>query len=104
MRKGLLIHNLKAGSLDVELLPKLVSALGEVVSVDIEQLREAGDALQYAKPINVTGSLSLEEMARSRAWPPIWSARRFLRHIPAGTFDNSPEASGYPSTQSRPVT
>ena len=36
MRKGLFIHNLKAGSLDVELLPKLVSTLGEVVSVDIE--------------------------------------------------------------------
>ena len=49
MRKGLLIHNLKAGSLDVELLPKLVFALGEVVSVDIEQLDEAGDALQYAE-------------------------------------------------------
>ena len=49
MRKGLLIHNPKAGSLDVELLPKLVSALGEVVSVDIEQLGEAGDAVQYAE-------------------------------------------------------
>jgi hypothetical protein len=49
MGKGLLIHNRKAGSLDVELIPKLVSALGEVISVDIEQLGEASDALQYAE-------------------------------------------------------
>ena len=33
----------------MELLPKLVSALGEVVSVDIEQLGEAGEASQYAE-------------------------------------------------------
>jgi hypothetical protein len=32
MPKGLLIHNLKAGALDVELIPKLVSALGDVIS------------------------------------------------------------------------
>jgi len=49
MPKGLLIHNPKAGSLDAELLPKLVSALGEVVSVSIEELGEAGNALRYAK-------------------------------------------------------
>ena len=35
--------------MEVDLLAKLVSALGEVVSVDIEQLRETGDALRYAE-------------------------------------------------------
>jgi hypothetical protein len=33
--KGLLIYSPKAGSLDIELLPKLVSALGNVITIDI---------------------------------------------------------------------
>ena len=96
MRKGLLIHNLKAGSLDVELLPKLVSALGEVVSVDIEQLGEAGEHHNMPKPITVIGSLSLEGMARSRAWPPIYSRRFPLGIIPTGTFNNFARSLGLP--------
>jgi hypothetical protein len=76
MRKGLLIHNLKAGSLDVELLPKLVSALGEVVSVDIEQLGEAGEASQYAEASHCDW-IAVAGMARSRAWPRIYSVQGF---------------------------
>jgi Diacylglycerol kinase catalytic domain len=89
MRKGLLIHNRKAGSLDVELLPKLISALGEVLSVDIEQLGEAGDALQYAEANHcewiaaVGGDGTVESVASSlvgTAFP--------LGVVPAGTFNN----------------
>jgi diacylglycerol kinase family enzyme len=94
MRKGLLIHNLKAGSLDVELLPKLVSTLGEVVSVDIEQLGEAGDALKYAEAnqcdgIAVAGGDGTVESVASNS-----VGTRFLGIFPAGTFNNfarSPE-------------
>ena len=89
MRKGLLIHNQKAGSLDVELLPKLVSALGEVVSVDIEQLGEAGDALQYAEAnhcdwIAVAGGDGTVESVASN----LVGTRFPLGIIPAGTFNN----------------
>src|SRR6476620_1451084 len=89
MRKGLLIHNLKAGSLDVELLPKLVSALGEVVSVDIEQLGEAGDAVQCAEAnhcdwIAVAGGDGTVESVASN----LVGTRFPLGIIPAGTFNN----------------
>jgi hypothetical protein len=57
------------------------------------------------KPITVTGSLSLEEMARSKAWPRIWWARGFLWALfPQEHLTTSPEASTYPSTPSRPIT
>jgi hypothetical protein len=49
MPRGLLIHNLKARSLNPELLPKLVSSLGEVALAGVEELGEAGNPLQYAK-------------------------------------------------------
>ncbi len=48
MPKGLLIHNLKARVLDEELLPKLESTLGDVVSISIEKLGGGGNALRYA--------------------------------------------------------
>ena len=91
MRKGLLIHNLKAGSLDVELLPKLVSTLGEVVSVDIEQLGEAGDAFQYAEAnhcdwIAVAGGDGTVESVASN----LVGTKFPLGIIPAGTFNNFP--------------
>ena len=45
---------------------------------DIEQRGEAGTHCNTPKRITVTGSLSLEEMARSKAWHPFRSARGFL--------------------------
>jgi hypothetical protein len=54
MRKGLLIYNPKAGSLDVGLLPRLVSALGEVISVDLEQLGEAPARRRHRSRRSVT--------------------------------------------------
>jgi diacylglycerol kinase family enzyme len=89
MRKGLLIHNLKAGSLDEELLSKLVSALGEVVSVDIEQLGEGGDALQYAEAndcdwIAVAGGDGTVESVASD----LVGTKFPLGIISAGTFNN----------------
>ena len=89
MGKGLVIHNRKAGSLDVDLLPKLISALGEVLSVDIEQLGEAGDALHYAEANHcewiaaVGGDGTVESVASSlvgTSFP--------LGVVPAGTFNN----------------
>ena len=97
MRKGLLIHNLKGGSLDVELLQKLVFVLGEVVSVDIEQLDEAGDALQYAEAshcdwIAVAGGDGTVESVASN----LVGARFPLGIIPAGTFNNFARSLGLP--------
>ncbi len=97
MRKGLLIHNLKAGSLDVELLPKLVSALGEVVSVDIEQLGEAGEASQYAEAnhcdwIAVAGGDGTVESVASN----LLGTRFPLGIIPTGTFNNFARSLGLP--------
>ena len=89
MRKGLLIHNPKAGSLDVELLPKLISALGEVVSLDIEQLGEAGGPLQYAEANHCDwiavagGDGTVESVASNLVGTPFP-----LGIIPAGTFNN----------------
>jgi diacylglycerol kinase (ATP) len=89
MQKGLLIHNPKAGSLGIDLLPKLVSALGEVVSVNIEQLREAGHPLQYAEANHCDwiavagGDGTVESVASSLV------ATTFpLGIIPVGTFNN----------------
>src|SRR6476646_1318616 len=49
------------------------------------------------KPVTVTGLLSLEEMARSRAWPRIWSARGFPWALfPQEHLTTSPEASACP--------
>ena len=89
MPKGLLVHNTKAGSLDEELLPKLVSALGEVVSVDIGQLGEAGDALQYAEDnhcewIAVAGGDGSVERVASNLIDTTFP----LGIISAGTFNN----------------
>ena len=38
MPRGLLIYSLKAGSFDAALLPKIVAALGDVISRDIEEI------------------------------------------------------------------
>ena len=89
MPKGLLIHNPKAGSLDAELLSKLVSALGEVASVSIEELGEAGNPLHYAKAnrcdwIAVAGGDGTVESVAS----PLVGTTLPLGIIPAGTFNN----------------
>ena len=97
MRKGLLIHNRKAGSLDVELIPKLVSALGEVISVDIEQLGEAGDPLQYAEAnhcdwIAVAGGDGTVESVAANLVGTVFP----FGIIPAGTFNNFARSLGLP--------
>jgi diacylglycerol kinase (ATP) len=89
MPKGLLIHNPKAGSLDTELLPKLVSALREVASVSIAELGEAGNALRYAKAnrcdwIAVAGGDGTVESVAST----LVGTTLPLGIISAGTFNN----------------
>ena len=105
MQKGLLIHNPKAGSRGIDLLPKLVSALGEVVSVNIEQLREAGLALQYAEAnhcdwIAVAGGDGTVESVASSVVDTTFP----LGIIPVGTFNNFARSLDLPSTQSRRAT
>ncbi len=105
MPGGLLIHNPKAGSLDAELLPKLVSSLGEVASASVEELGEAGNALQYAKAnrcewIAVAGGDgTVESVAVSVGWHKALP----LGIIPAGTFNNFARSLDLPSTPSRPA-
>ncbi|MGB7790259.1 MAG: diacylglycerol kinase family protein [Terrimicrobiaceae bacterium] len=89
MPRGLLIHNLKARSLNPELLPKLVSSLGEVALASVEELGEAGDPLQYAKAnrcewIAVAGGDGTVESVASA----LIGTRFPLGIIPAGTFNN----------------
>ena len=89
MPRGLLIHNLKARSLNAALLPKLVSTLGDVESASFEELGEAGNALEYAKDkhcdwIAVAGG---DGTAESVAAGLVGTALP-LGIIPAGTFNN----------------
>ncbi len=89
MPRGLLIHNLKAGSLDAKLLPKLVSALGAVASVSVEELGEAENALRYAKAngydwIAVAGGDGTVESVAAT----LIGETLPLGIIPAGTFNN----------------
>ena len=88
-RKAFSSTILKAGSLDAKLLPKLVSALGEVASVSIEELGEAGNALRYAKAnrcdwIAVAGGDGTVESVAST----LVGTTLPLGIIPAGTFNN----------------
>jgi diacylglycerol kinase family enzyme len=98
--KGLLIYSLKAGSLDSELLPKLVSGLGDVIKIDIEHLQEEGGTLRYAEAnhcdwIAVAGGDGTVESVASD-----WSARRTLWALfPQAHSITLPEAFICPSTR-----
>ena len=91
--------------MEVDLLAKVVSALGEVVSVDIEQLRETGDALHHADAhhcdwIGVAGGDgTVESVASSLVGTTfLWAL------FPRAHLTTLPEASTCPSTPSRPAT
>src|SRR4029453_13776868 len=77
--------------------PNLVSALDEVVSVDIERIEEAGAPLQYAEASHCDwiavagGEGTVERVASSLAGTPFP-----LGFIPAGTFNNFPRSLGLP--------
>ncbi len=89
MSRGLLIHNTKAGSLNPELLSKIVAALGEVVPRDIAEIENADDTVSYAKSqrcewIAVAGGDgTVESIASTMVGTEIP-----LGVIPAGTYNN----------------
>ena len=89
MPGGLLIHNLKSGSLDAELLEKLTAALGGPVSADIEELGEADNALNRAREnhcdwVAVAGGDGTVEQVAST----LIGATVPLGIVPVGTFNN----------------
>ena len=61
MRKGLLIYSREGGVVRIELLPKLGSALGDVITIDIEHL-----ANDYATPEAIT-NVDMVVARRSRS-------------------------------------
>jgi diacylglycerol kinase (ATP) len=89
MPGGFLIYNQKAGSLDGAILPKLVSALGEVIARDIEELGDAKNALRYARTHHCKwiavagGDGTVESVASAMLGTPLP-----LGVIPAGTYNN----------------
>lgn len=89
MSRGLLIHNTKAGSLNPELLSKIVAALGDVVPRDIAEIENADDTVSYAKSrqcewIAVAGGDgTVESIASTMVGTEIP-----LGVIPAGTYNN----------------
>jgi diacylglycerol kinase (ATP) len=89
VEKGRVIYSPKAGSFDIELLPKLVSALGNVITIDIEHLQEEGATLRYAEAndcdwIAVAGGDGTVESVASD----LVGTTLPLGIIPAGTFNN----------------
>ncbi len=89
MSRGLLIHNQKAGSLDAALLSKIVAALGDVISRDIEEIGGTSAILPYARAAHCEwigaagGDGTVESVASAMLGTPVP-----LGIIPAGTFNN----------------
>jgi diacylglycerol kinase (ATP) len=89
MSRGLLIYSLKARSFNAALLPKIVAALGDVISRDIEEIGSTGTILQCAKEnqcewIGVAGGDGTVESVAAV----VVGTQIPLGIIPAGTFDN----------------
>jgi diacylglycerol kinase (ATP) len=88
MSRGLLIYSRKAGSFNVALLPKIVAALGDVISRDIEEITTK-DVLPFAEEnqcnwIGVAGGDGTVESVAAE----VVGTHIPLGIIPAGTFNN----------------
>jgi diacylglycerol kinase (ATP) len=89
MSRGFLVYSRKAGSFDPALLPKIVAALGDVITRDIEEIGSTSTILRDAKDnqcdwIGVAGGDGTVESVASE----VVGTQIPLGIIPAGTFNN----------------
>jgi diacylglycerol kinase (ATP) len=89
MSRGFLVYSRKAGSFDLALLPKIVEALGDVITRDIEEIGSTSTILRDAKDnqcdwIGVAGGDGTVESVAAE----VVDTQIPLGIIPAGTFNN----------------
>ena len=89
MSRGLLVYSLKARSFDAALLPKIVAALGDVITRDIEEVGSTQEILRDATEnqcewIGVAGGDGTVESVAAI----VVGTQIPLGIIPAGTFNN----------------
>ena len=89
MSRGFLVYSRKAGSFDPALLPKIVAALGDVITRDIEEIGSTSTILRDAKDnqcdwIGVAGGDGTIESVAAE----VVGTEIPLGIIPAGTFNN----------------